>query len=113
MAAATAEITVTLALRGSGRTKAMVEGLPATGATVIVHTAALADYVRAMIWDLRGPDVAKACKVLSVGNVWRAMVALEGRPGPFAVDHAFWDYADARTTTWTREYLSIIEARAA
>lgn len=113
MAAVTASIDVVLPLRGTGRTKAMVEALPATGATVIVHGCSLRDYVRHMIRDLRGADVEDACKVVVVRKLYDAMKAMQGRPGPFVVDHAFWDYVDARTACWTREYLTILEERAA
>ena len=74
----------------TGLTKAMVIGLPETGAVVIVHNAPMRDYVMRMVRDLRGPDVAKRCKVIALQH-HRDLARLQGLRVPVHVDHAFSD----------------------
>lgn len=80
--------------RGTGRTKRMIEALPEDGAVVIVHNRPMTDYVRHMIIDVRGLEVAASCKVICITNhndVWN----LKGDKRPIHVDHTFWDLASS------------------
>ena len=79
--------------RRSGRTKALVLGLE-EGSIVIVHTVAMVDHMRRMIYDLRGAYFARTCKVLYLSGVSDARRQLAGVDRPIAIDHAFLDYAD-------------------
>jgi hypothetical protein len=108
-----ADIDVRLALRDTGRTKAMVLGLPHTGATVIVHTAVLRDYVRHMIRDLRGATVEAATRVCVIRDSHDITRAMAGRRGSFHVDHAFWDYALSPLRAEVAAHLDIIERKSA
>lgn len=77
-------------MRGTGLTKAMVMSLPETGAAVIVHNSVMRDYVMRMVRDLRGPDVAKRCKVLVLQH-HSDLARLHGLRVQVHVDHAFSD----------------------
>lgn len=79
-------------MRGTGLTKAMVMALPAGGACVVVHCAAMAHYVKQMIRDLRGPDVLKQTNVIVVSRIGDTH-KLCGLIVPTFVDHAFWSFA--------------------
>lgn len=63
------------------------------GSIVIVHTVALVDYVRRMIYDLRGSEFARSCRVRCVHTEDDARGALAGQSLPVAIDHSFRDYA--------------------
>jgi hypothetical protein len=76
-------------MRGTGATKAMVMAIPDEGAGVVVHSAAMARYVERMIYDLRGKDMMKRCKVISVSSQ-RDADRLQGLRMRTFVDHAFW-----------------------
>lgn len=76
-------------MRGTGKTKAMVMALPDEGACVVVHNAAMVRYVEHMIYDLRGKDMMKCCKVISVSRHHDAD-RLQGLRMRTFVDHAFW-----------------------
>lgn len=76
-------------MRGTGKTKAMVMALPADGACVVVHNAAMVRYVERMICDLRGKDMMKRCKVWRVESQGDAD-RLQGLRMRTFVDHAFW-----------------------
>jgi hypothetical protein len=82
--------------RRSGRTKALVLGLE-EGSIVIVHTVATVDYVRKMIYDLRGAYFARTCKVLYLTGASDARRQLAGVDRPIAIDHAFLDYGNVST----------------
>jgi len=74
--------------RGTGKTKAMVERLPKSGAVVVVHTSALRDHVRRMISDIHDYDVL--CKTEIVVCARRGdEKKLCGFRVPVFVDHAF------------------------
>jgi len=76
-------------MRGTGKTKAMVMALPDEGACVVVHNASMVRYVEQMIYDLRGKDLMKRCKVISVSRQHDAD-RLQGLRMRTFVDHAFW-----------------------
>lgn len=76
-------------MRGTGKTKAMVMALPDEGACVVVHNASMVRYVEHMICDLRGIDLMKRCKVISVSRQHDAD-RLQGLRMRTFVDHAFW-----------------------
>lgn len=78
--------------RRSGKTKALVLGLK-RGSIVIVHTTALVDYVRKMIYDLRGAEFALTCRVRCIYRGSDVARTLAGQSRPVAVDHAFFDFA--------------------
>ncbi len=78
--------------RRSGKTKALVLGLE-RHSIVIVHATALVDYVRAMIYDLRGSAFAHTCRVRCIYRGSDVARTLAGESRPVAVDHAFFDYA--------------------
>ena len=70
----------------------MVMALPADGACVVVHCAAMAHYVKQMIHDLRGADVFTNTKVTVVSHLGDTH-RLCGLIVPTFVDHAFWSFA--------------------
>ncbi|NTJ46528.1 hypothetical protein G6K93_05805 [Agrobacterium rhizogenes] len=74
--------------RGTGRTKAMVERLPAEGGHIVIHTWALRRYVEQMILSLRGPDVAKRTRV-HVIRYRGDEVKILGAYGHIEIDHAW------------------------
>jgi|GEM_PF-5993963 len=76
-------------MRGTGKTKAMVMALPDEGACVVAHNAAMVRYVDQMIYDLRGKDLMKRCKVLRIERQGDAD-RLQGLRMRTFVDHAFW-----------------------
>jgi len=78
--------------RRSGRTKALVLNLK-RDSIVIVHQTALIEYVRKMIYDLRGSEFARSCKVRCIYRGSDVARTLAGESRPVAVDHAFWDFA--------------------
>ena len=80
--------------RRSGKTKALVLALEERS-IVIVHTVAMVDYVRRMIYNLRGGYFARTCKVLYLTSASDARRQLAGVDRPIAIDHAFLDYADS------------------
>ncbi|MDR5008289.1 hypothetical protein RGK87_04615 [Agrobacterium fabacearum] len=82
-------------MRGAGKTKAMVMALPDNGACVVVHTAPMVRYVEQMIYDLRGKDIMKRCKVMSVSRQHDAD-RLQGLRMRTFVDHAFWELTHDR-----------------
>lgn len=77
--------------RSQGRTLAWVQSLPTTWAnapvTLVVHTNAMASYLRQMLCDVR-PDL-KLVRIL-VFSCERDCERLRGIR--FDVDHAVWDY---------------------
>lgn len=77
-------------MRGAGATKAMVMALPDDGACVVVHNAAMVRYVERMIYDLRGRDMMKRCKVWRMESQ-RDADRLQGLRMRTFVDHAFWE----------------------
>lgn len=77
-------------MSGDGKTKAMVMALPDDGACVVVHNAAMVRYVERMIYDLRGKDMMKRCKVLRIERQGDAD-RLQGLRMRTFVDHAFWE----------------------
>jgi hypothetical protein len=82
-------------MRGTGETKAMVMALPDEGACIVVHTVTMARYVERMIYDLRGKDMMKRCKVISVSSQ-RDADRLQGLRMRTFVDHAFWELTHDR-----------------
>lgn len=50
--------------RRSGKTLAMVRSIPDEGATVVVHSSDVMNYVRRMIGDVRGEEVLKRCRIV-------------------------------------------------
>lgn len=74
---------------GTGKTKAMVMALPTDGACVVVHNQPMVQYVERMIYDLRGKDLMKRCKVLRIESQGDAD-RLHGLRMRTFVDHAFW-----------------------
>ena len=82
-------------MRGTGKTKAMVMALRDDGACVVVHNAAMVRYVERMIYDLRGKDMMKRCKVLRIERQGDAD-RLQGLRMRTFVDHAFWWLASDR-----------------
>lgn len=79
-------------MRGTGKTKAMVMALPADGACVVVHNQSMVRYVERMIYDLRGEDMMKRCKVWRM-EIQRDADRLQGLRMRTFVDHAFWELA--------------------
>ena len=91
-------------LRGTGKTKAVVMALPSDGACVVVNTAAMVGYVERMIYDLRGKDMLRRCKVWrmeSQGDADR----LQGLRVRTFVDHAFWELTHDRHLARRVDYL--------
>lgn len=82
-------------MRAPGKTKAMVMALPTDGACVVVHNAAMVRYVERMIYDLRGKDMMKRCKVLRIEHQGDAD-HLQGLRMRTFVDHVFWWLASDR-----------------
>lgn len=74
--------------RRTGKTKAMVETLPAGGSVVIVHSHQFGRYVKKMIYDLRGPEVLKKTRVIPVRQPSDTN-RLQGIRSPIFVDHAW------------------------
>jgi hypothetical protein len=70
-------------LRGTGRTRRMVEHLPVSGCAVVVHNADGLRYVRQMIADLRGVEFLKTVRLCTLENVDN----LRGVALPIYVDH--------------------------
>lgn len=77
--------------RKSGRTMEMVKQLPETGSVVIVHSEALRAYVRKMIADIRGREVATRTVVAICCTIDLARTQLTGRRMLVFIDHAFFD----------------------
>lgn len=75
--------------RRSGRTLAMVRALPETGSVVVVHTPPLRDYVKQMIRDIRGADVARRTNVVVCRQRIDAYEFLTGHRIPVIFDHAY------------------------
>lgn len=75
--------------RRSGRTLAMVKALREP-CTVVVHTQPMATYLRHMIVDVRGPEVAKATRIVLV-NSMQDIDRLRGLGHRIEIDHAWWD----------------------
>ena len=76
-------------MRGTGRTKAMVMALPEGGACVITHGAEVRRYIERMIYDLRGRDFLRSCKVCVIYG-HSDLGRLQGLLMPTFIDHAFW-----------------------
>jgi hypothetical protein len=76
--------------RRSGRTLAMVKELPSTGAIVIVHTVAMREYLRRMIFDIRGAETLKHTNIKVVTQPVDAD-SLHGVSLPIYTDHAWWE----------------------
>ncbi|MCJ9721516.1 hypothetical protein MOV66_06540 [Agrobacterium sp. SHOUNA12C] len=74
--------------RGTGLTKAMVEALPESGGHIIVHSAALREYVRKMVLDIKGADVARRTRIHIV-RYRGAELHIYGMSGHIAIDHAW------------------------
>lgn len=81
--------------RRSGRTLAMVKALPETGCVVVVPTAAMRDYVRRMVFDVRGGNVLKRTTIKILTRP-EDVHTLYGRDEPIHVDHAWYDFALCR-----------------
>jgi hypothetical protein len=75
-------------MRGTGKTKAMVEALPAGGSTVVVHNSAMRSYVEAMIREVRGSETWRHTKVVVIASP-RDVLKLHGLRDRIAFDHAF------------------------
>lgn len=90
--------------RRTGRTKAMVEALPASGAVVVVHNRTMREYVEQMIDDLRGRAVREVIDVCVVNNFESAQGALMGRRVPILLDHAFEEKAPAHVMERVRVF---------
>ncbi len=73
--------------RGTGKTKAMVEGLT-PGSIVVVHTGPMRGYVERMLRDLRGDEVAASVRVVTI-NARGDEAKLFGVRRPVVLDHAF------------------------
>ncbi|MFY9294006.1 MAG: hypothetical protein WAP03_25425 [Methylorubrum rhodinum] len=99
-------------MRGTGKTKAMVEGLPEGGSIVIVHHGASADYVRRMIRDLRGRHVEAATTVRAVTSRFEADRVLRGMHRRVFIDHAFEDCAERDVRLYTADLARHSNARA-
>lgn len=83
--------TVEVSTRRAGRTHALVMALPAENTpTVVVHSQAMADYVRQMAYELRH-DLKHPIRVRIVNNDQRACDYLRGLD--FVVDHAVLEHA--------------------
>lgn len=82
---------------------AMVKSLPATGSVVVVHTAALREYVKLMISDVRGSDVMKATTVVVCNAADLARGHLSGRRVPVVIDHAFYGAVPAHVEQIVRD----------
>lgn len=80
--------------RRSGKAAAFVLALEERS-IVIVHTVAMVDHMRRMIYNLRGGYFARTCKVLYLTSASDARRQLAGVDRPIAIDHAFLDYADS------------------
>lgn len=80
--------------RRSGKAAAFVLALEERS-IVIVHTVAMVDHMRRMIYNLRGGYFARTCKVLYLTSASDARRQLAGVNRPIAIDHAFLDYADS------------------
>ncbi|UHS56845.1 hypothetical protein [Agrobacterium vaccinii] len=91
-------------MRGVGKTKAMVMALPNDGACIVVHTAPMVRYVERMIYDLRGKDMLKRCKVRRVESQGDAD-RLQGLRMRTFVDHAFWELTHDRHLARRVDYL--------
>lgn len=91
--------------RGSGRTLAMVRALPVEDTpTVVVHTQAMADYVRDMARRER-PDLRHPLRVRIVDRP-RDVDYLRG--ADFVVDHAVWEHVEQEA----RDLLRALDRRA-
>lgn len=77
-------------MRGTGKTKAMVEALPADGCVVVVHSTPLRHYVEQMIHDLRGPEMLARCQVIVARNT-ADCDRLYGQRRLVEIDHAVHD----------------------
>lgn len=78
--------------RGTGRTSRMLQSLPVENTpTVVVHTQAMADYVRNLARQLR-PDLRHPIRVRIVRDT-RDCDYLRGLQ--FVVDHAMFEHASA------------------
>lgn len=88
-----------------GRTMAMVKALPASGAVVVVHSGVMRDYVRRMIYNVRGREVFDRCAVVILG---RSCAGLRSERRPIFADHALPMYADIRAVD---ELYLIIKSR--
>lgn len=71
--------------RSGGKTRRMVLLLPKEGAVIVVHIAPMANYVRQMIYDLRGPDFEASCTVVTIDELRRH--GLPRRRDRIFVDH--------------------------
>lgn len=80
-------------MRGTGKTKALVESLPDSGVIVIVHTRPMVEYITNMIRDVRGEDYLKKCKVICVAHETDTY-KLRGAMKPILFDHACWEFTD-------------------
>lgn len=74
-------------MRGEGRTKAMVQALPETGAFVVVHSVSMRAYVRSMVQSIRGDAVASRCRIVVVNRTCH-LNELMGASLPIRIDHA-------------------------
>jgi len=94
--------------RRSGKTLAMVEQLPDSGAIVIVHTKAMQEYLQQMIRDVRGAEVADASRVVIVTDRQSAERQLTGRSVPIYRDHAFNAWAPLALGAFVRRYVDAV-----
>lgn len=96
-------------MRPAGQTKAMVESLPDDGrqVVVVVHSRGMADYLRAMIHDLRGARLLANTRVI-VGQTRHDNWLRGWRMDPnrlfvdHAVPHEVQRFIDRRLAVFTR-----------
>ncbi|HEV2502344.1 MAG TPA: hypothetical protein VGV39_04680 [Mesorhizobium sp.] len=86
----------------------MVESIPASGAVVIVHSVAMRRYVEQMIFDLRGDQVAKLCRVHSISS-YSDLARLQGVRMPIRIDHAAYLHMDARVIAYLEQLERTVE----
>ncbi len=98
-------------MRRTGRTLAMVKGLPAGGSIVVVHNGPMVDYVRRMIMDVRGPTVALWTTVRHIATREDARRTLVGVSVPIVVDHAFWQHASREAFAAVDQAVSLRPAK--
>lgn len=77
--------------RGTGLTKAMVERLPNDGGHIITHCRHHQLYIRRMIADLRGKDVAQRTRV-HVIRFRGDEIMLSGMSGHIEIDHVWYSH---------------------
>jgi hypothetical protein len=94
-------------MQQTGRTKSMVMSLPDTGACVIVHSGSMRRYIERMMFDLRGRDFLKRCKVLVIYG-HSDLHRLNGLSLPTFVDHAF-EYCSDASLSAQAQMMAIVD----